>query len=96
MQIPAFSAQAQNILSGSAQNIDGSRQTPASVGGTSQPDDRSQLSGNLDSSQAVQSPNESLTEVAAPQQTEGAQTQVVTSVDAELGTSLGLIVDTTA
>ncbi len=96
MQIPAFSAQAQTLLSGSAQNIDGSRQAPGSVGGTSQTEDSSQLTGSQDSSQAVQSSTESLKEVAAPKQAEAVQTQVITSVDAELGTSLGLNIDTTA
>jgi hypothetical protein len=96
MQIPSLASPTQTLLSSTAQNLDGSRQAPGAVGGTSQPEDSSQLSGSQGSSDAVQSSAESLDQVAAPRQTEAIQTQVVTSADETLGTSLGLNIDTTA
>ncbi|MEH6651743.1 MAG: hypothetical protein V7707_17115 [Motiliproteus sp.] len=93
MQIPSLSSPAQSILSNSAQNIDGSRQVPGSAGGASKPEDSSQLSGRDSSSQAVQSSADSVKEVAAPKQAVAVQTQVITTADETMGTSLGLNVD---
>lgn len=96
MQIASVSTSAQAILSSSSQNIDGSSKASGSVGGTSQAEDPSQISGSLGSSEAVQSSAESVQEVAAPQETAAVETKVVTSADETLGTSLGLNIDTTA
>lgn len=93
MQIPSLSSPAQSILSNSAQNIDGSRQVPGSAGGGDKPEDSSQLSGVESSSQASHSAAESVKEVTAPKQVEAIQTQVVTTADETLGTSLGLNID---
>ena len=88
MQIPSFSASAQIILSGSSQNIDGSR--------VQSPDDGTQVTGSSGSSAAVQPAAQSLDQVTAPKQEAAIQTKVVTAADETLGTSLGLNIDTTA
>lgn len=96
MQIPAVSSTAQTLLN-NTQNVDGSRQAPGAVGGTSQPEDASQATGQTDSSGAVQSQAQSLQEVTdAPEPQAPTQTQVVTAADETLGTTLGLNIDTTA
>tara|TARA_R110002167_G_scaffold29645_10_gene98893 strand:- start:3628 stop:3918 length:291 start_codon:yes stop_codon:yes gene_type:complete len=96
MQIPSFSASAQIILSGSSQNIDGSRKEPNSVAGVQSPDDGTQVTGSSGSSAAVQPAAQSLDQVTAPKQEAAIQTKVVTAADETLGTSLGLNIDTTA
>lgn len=95
MQIPSFSASAQAILSSSAQNIDGSRKEPTSIGGTQSPENSTQLTGRSGSSDAVQPSVQSVNQVTAPQEAV-IHTKVVTSADEILGTSLGLNINTTA
>ena len=94
MQIPSISSSPQAILSNVSQNQDGSQQTTGSVGGTSSPDDSSQVSGVESSSEAVQTSQQSVQETTDSQQT--APVQVVTTADEALGTSLGLNINTTA
>ncbi len=95
MQIPSFSASAQAILSNSAQNIDGSRKEPASIGGIQSPENSSQLTGRSGASEAVQPSVQSVNQVADPQEA-AIQTKRVQSADETLGTSLGLNVNTFA
>ncbi|MEH6471465.1 MAG: hypothetical protein V7752_09445 [Halopseudomonas sp.] len=96
MQIPSISSSPQAVLSNVAQNIDGSRQTPGTVGGTSKPEDSTQVSGSTGSSETVQSAAQSLDEVTTSKLETAAQVKVVTAADEALGTTLGSIINTTA
>lgn len=92
MQIGAISTSAQSIMSSSNIGVDGSQRTATEIPGAGKPDDAVQASGKVSSSQAVQPPEASASQVAAAQNDVALQTQVVTSADEVLGTNI----DTTA
>lgn len=96
MQISGLSSSAQTLLTSNGQNLDGSRQTSGAVDGTESTQDSTQLTGSVSSSDAVQPVEESVEETTVTQQTAAAQTQVVTSADETLGTTLGVNVNTYA
>lgn len=94
MQIPSLSNNIQTVAGANAR-ADGSQQNSQDLASQGQSDESLQVTGQTSSSEAVKPPEESTREAAVSENQTAASTQVVTSTDEVLGTTLGLNVDVT-
>jgi flagellar hook protein FlgE len=92
MQIPTLSNTLQAGLSGINQGLDGVQKAATDIAGSGQVQDNSEVTGQLSSSQATVSLEESLVELMASENEVAASVQAVTTADEILGT----LIDTRA
>jgi flagellar hook protein FlgE len=88
MQIPTLTNAFQAGLSGINQGIDGVQKAATDIAGIGQVKDNSEVTGQLDSSDAAVSLEESLVELMASENEVAASVQAVTTADEILGTLL--------